>query len=119
MTFFVLTLSTITINHWLILSAGLFAIGIYGVMTRRNAVGILLSIEILLNSAIVNFLVFNRYIAPGAVDGAIQSLFIIAVAAAEAVAALAIFVAMFTHHRSLDVTEATLGVREEEEGGGS
>ena len=78
-------------------------------MTRRNAVGILLSIEVLINSSILNFLIFNRFIAPGGVDGAIQTLFILAVAAAEAVVALAIFVALFKHRQSLDVTEAVLG----------
>ena len=93
------------VQQWLILSALLFSIGLFGVLTRRNAIGVLLSIELLINSAILNFLIFNRYIAPDGVDGAIYALFIIAVAAAEAVAALAIFLALFRYRASLDVTE--------------
>ncbi len=94
------------VERWLILSALLFSIGLFGVLTRRNAIGILLSIELMINSAILNFLIFNRFIAPEGVDGAIFALFIIAVAAAEAVAALAVFLALFHYRSSLDVTES-------------
>ena len=76
---------TPTITHWLTLSALLFSIGLYGIFTRRNAVGILLSIELMLNSAILNIVIFNRFVAPEDVDGQVLSLFIIAVAAATKV----------------------------------
>ena len=94
-----------SLNEWLTLSTLLFAIGIYGVLTRRNAVGILISLELALNSAALNFVAFNSLISPSKVDGSIMAIFIIAVAAAEVVVAMAIFVALFRHRRSLDVTE--------------
>ncbi|NLH16151.1 MAG: NADH-quinone oxidoreductase subunit NuoK [Phycisphaerae bacterium] len=89
--------------HWLILSNVLFAIGIYGLLSRRNAIGILMSVELMLNSAAMNAVVFNRFLTPRAVDGEILALFVIAVAAAEAVVALAIFVALFRNRSSIDV----------------
>lgn len=102
------------ILHFMIVTTLLFSMGLYGILTRRNAIGILLSVELMLNSAVLNFLVFNRFIVPVddldglvGVDGQIMALFIIAVAAAEAVVALAIFVAFFKHRRTLDVTRAT------------
>ncbi|OGQ34805.1 MAG: NADH-quinone oxidoreductase subunit K [Deltaproteobacteria bacterium RIFCSPHIGHO2_12_FULL_43_9] len=96
------------IYHWLVLSTLLFSIGIYGILTRENAIGILISVELLLNSAALNFLVFNRYITPGGVDGEIMAIFIIAVAAAEVVVAMAIFVAMFGERKTIDVTRMNL-----------
>jgi len=89
--------------EWLLLSATLFAIGLYGVLTRRNAVGILISVELLLNSAALNFVVFNRFVAPAACDGQITAIFVIAVAAAEVVVGMAIFVALFRHRGTIDV----------------
>lgn len=99
-------LQTPTITHWLILSSLLFSIGLYGILTRRNAVGILLSIELTLNSAILNIVIFNRFVVPEDVDGQVLALFVIAVAAAEAVVALAIFVSFYRHRHTLDVTQA-------------
>lgn len=96
------------IFHWLALSALLFSIGIYGILTRENAIGILISVELLLNSAALNFLVFNRYITPDGVDGEIMAIFIIAVAAAEVVVAMAIFVAMFRQRKTINVTKMNL-----------
>ena len=95
-------------THWLILSSILFSIGIYGLLTRRNAVGILMATELLLNSASLNFVVFNKYVAPSAVDGMLMSVFIIAVAAAEVVVGMAIFVALFKHRKTVDVTTMDL-----------
>jgi NADH-quinone oxidoreductase subunit K len=89
--------------EWLLLSATLFAIGLYGVLTRRNAVGILISVELMLNSAALNFVVFNRFVAPAACDGQITAIFVIAVAAAEVVVGMAIFVALFRHRGTIDV----------------
>jgi len=94
--------------HWLILSSLLFSIGIYGILTRRNAVGILMSTELLLNSASLNFVVFNKFVAPSSVDGQVMSLFVIAVAAAEVVVGMAIFVALFKCRKTVDVTQMNL-----------
>lgn len=90
--------------HWLILSTLLFSIGIYGLLTRKNAVGVLIATELMLSATVLNFAVFNHFIAPATVDGELMSIFIIAVAAAEAVVAMAIFVAIFRHEKMLDVT---------------
>ncbi len=92
------------IFHWLVLSSLLFSIGVYGVLTRRNAIGILIALEIALNSGALNFVIFNSYIAPASVDGQIMSIFVIAIAAAEIVVAMAILVALYKFRRSTDVT---------------
>ena len=88
---------------WLLLGAALFAIGLYGVLTRRNAVGVLMAVELMLNAAALNFVVFNRFGAPATTDGQIAALFVIAVAAAEAVVGMAIFVALFRRRGTVDV----------------
>ena len=79
---------------FLIVAAILFAIGIYGVLSRRNIVGVLMSVEILFNAVGLNFVAFNRYLYPDAVWGQGFVLFVIALAAAEAVLGLALVLAM-------------------------
>lgn len=96
------------IEHWLALSAILFAIGLYGLLSRRNAVGILMAVELMLNSAILNLVVFNKFVSPASVDGQIMALFVIAVAAAEVVVGMAIFVAIFRYRRIIDVNRMDL-----------
>jgi NADH:ubiquinone oxidoreductase subunit K len=93
-------------THWLLLSAALFSIGLYGLLSRRNAVGILMSVELMLNSAALNFVVFNRFVQPGRMDGQVMAIFVIAVAAAEVVVGMAIFVALFRHRATVDVNRA-------------
>jgi NADH:ubiquinone oxidoreductase subunit K len=93
------------IYHWLALSSTLFSIGIYGLLTRRNAVGILMSVELLLNSTALNFVIFNHFATPSLVDGQVMAVFIIAAAAAEVVVGMAIFVALYKHRKTVDVTE--------------
>ena len=90
-------------KHWLIFSVVIFVIGLYGLLSRRNAVGILMAIELMLNAGAMNVVIFNRFIAPGTVDGQIMALFAIAVAAAEAVVGMAIFVALFRYRSTIDV----------------
>ncbi|MFQ5606921.1 MAG: NADH-quinone oxidoreductase subunit NuoK [Candidatus Zixiibacteriota bacterium] len=91
--------------HWLALSTILFAVGIYGVLTRKNAIGVLMSIELMLNSTALNFIIFNRFTATPFLDGALMVIFIIAVAAAEAVVAMAIFVALYRSRKTIDVSQ--------------
>jgi NAD(P)H-quinone oxidoreductase subunit 4L len=91
------------LTEWLILSNVLFAIGLYGLLSRRNAIGLLMAIELMLNAAALNVVIFNRFVAPGTVDGQIMALFVIAAAAAEAVVAMAIFVALFRQRSTIDV----------------
>ena len=91
--------------HWIALSTILFGIGIYGVLSRKSALGVLIAIELMLNSAAMNFIIFDRYITPGLLDGALMVIFIITVAAAEAVVAMAIFVAIYRNQKTVDVTK--------------
>lgn len=91
-------------KHWLVLALLLFSVGVYGLLTRRNAVGILLCVELMLNAAALNFVIFNRYLHSERVDGTLMAIFIIATAAAEVVVALAIFVALFKQRKTADVT---------------
>jgi len=89
-----------TLDHYLVLSAALFAIGTAGVFIRRNLITILLSIEIMLNAVNLTFVVFGR--ALGAVDGQIIVFFVITVAAAEAAVGLALVIGLFRHRESLN-----------------
>ena len=88
-------------GHYLVLSAILFAIGAVGVLTRRNAIVVFMSIEIMLNAANLTFVTFSTTI--GDVGGQVAVLLVIAVAAAEAAVGLAIIVAMFRHRETVDV----------------
>ena len=90
----------IPLDHYLIVSAILFAIGTAGVFLRRNLITILLSIEIMLNAVNLSFVAFGR--ALGTVDGQIITFFVMTVAAAEAAVGLAIVVALYRHRESLN-----------------
>lgn len=90
--------------HWLVLSSLLFSIGLYGLLTRRNIVGILISLELMLNSGAINFILFDRAVHPATVDGQVMAIFVIATAAAEVVVTMGIFVTLFKHRRTADVT---------------
>ena len=96
-----------TVYHWLLLTTLLFSIGLFGILTRRSAVGILISVELMLNAGAVNFVVFNRSTATTGVDGQVMSIFVIALAAAEVMMGLAILVMLFRQRQSVDVTEMT------------
>ena len=87
--------------HFLTVSAALFSLGLFTVMSRRNAVGILMGVELMLNAANINFVAFSRYVEHG-VDGQIMSAFVIVLAAAEAAVALAIVLAMFRNYGSVN-----------------
>ena len=90
----------ITLNHYLVLSAMLFAIGTAGVFLRRNVITLLLSIEIMLNAVNLTFVAAGRQFA--AVDGQVIVFFVMTVAAAEAAVGLAIVIALFRHRESLN-----------------
>ena len=90
----------IPLNHYLIVSAMLFAIGTTGVLLRRNLITILLSIEIMLNAVNLSFVAFGRQL--GSVDGQIIVFFVMTVAAAEAAVGLAILIGLFRHRESLN-----------------
>ena len=90
----------VTLNHYLVLSAMLFAIGTAGVFLRRNVITLLLSIEIMLNAVNLTFGAAGRHFA--AVDGQVIVFFVMTVAAAEAAVGLAIVIALFRHRESLN-----------------
>ena len=92
----------VTLSHFLVVAALLFALGIYTVATRRNAVGVLMGVELILNGANLNFVAFERYVV-GGVTGHVFALFVIVLAAAEAAVGLAIVLAIFQTFRSIDV----------------
>ncbi|MGB8932988.1 MAG: NADH-quinone oxidoreductase subunit NuoK [Anaeromyxobacteraceae bacterium] len=97
----------VSLPHFLVVGALLFALGLVTVSTRRNAVGVLMGVELLLNAANVNFVAFNRYVI-GDISGQVFGLFVIVLAAAEAAVGLAIVLAIFQTFKTIDVREADL-----------
>lgn len=91
--------------HILIISTALFFIGAFGFITRRNAITMLMSVELMLNSVNINFLVFNKYFYPSRMDGIFFTLFIITIAAAEAAVAIAIIISVYRKFKTIDVDE--------------
>jgi NADH-quinone oxidoreductase subunit K len=79
----------------------------YGLFTRRNLITMLMAIELILNSVNINFVVFNKYLWPGKMDGIFFTIFIITIAAAEAAVAIAIIINLYRSHQSIDVEDAS------------
>ena len=108
--------NVIPIYHVLVVAALLFSIGLYGAMSRRNAIGILMSLELMLNSASLNLIAFNAkwgqaFKAQEDVSspvGQIFVLFVITIAACEVALGLALVIAMYRHYRSIDVENINL-----------
>jgi len=98
----------IPINHFLVLSAIIFSIGMYGVLSRRNAVLILMSVELMLQAVSINFVAFAAYLDPEKFTGMIFAVFVIVVAAAEVGLALAIILRLFRNRQTANVDEADL-----------
>jgi len=98
----------ISLAHYLALAAILFGIGLFGVLTRRNAVGILMSIELMFNAVNINLVAFNRYVTPADFTGQIFSIFVIVVAAAEATVGLAIVLLIYRNFRDIFVDNINL-----------
>jgi NADH:ubiquinone oxidoreductase subunit K len=95
----------IPLHYFLILATIMFFVGIYGFLTRRNLITILMSVELILNSVNINFLAFNRYLFPHKLEGMFFSLFIIAVAAAEAAVAIAIIINIYRRFTTINVED--------------
>jgi NADH:ubiquinone oxidoreductase subunit K len=95
----------IPLAHFLYLAAALFGIGLFGVLARKNAIAVLMGIELMLNSANINFLAFAKARGDVSLSGPVFTVFIIAVAAAEAAVALAIVIAVHRRFRSANVDE--------------
>jgi NADH:ubiquinone oxidoreductase subunit K len=95
----------IGLSHYLVVSAALFCLGLLGLLTRRNAVNVLMSIELILNSANINLVAFSRYGA-GNLSGQLFAVFVIVVAAAEVAVALAIVLTLYRIRRTPNLDQA-------------
>lgn len=98
----------LTLSHFIILSVILFSIGIFGVLTRRNAIGILMSIELIFNAININMVAFSKFFTPQEIYGEIFTVFIITVAAAESVVGLAIILAIYRTRQKIFADEMNL-----------
>jgi NADH-quinone oxidoreductase subunit K len=97
--------SGVPLQYFLILATVMFFAGVYGFLTRRNLITILMSVELILNSVNINFLAFNRYLYPHKLEGMFFSLFVIAVAASEAAVAIAIIINIYRRFASINVED--------------
>jgi NADH-quinone oxidoreductase subunit K len=93
---------------YLIFSAALFCIGLFGVLARRNAVAILMGVELMLNSVNVNLIAFWRYRAPAGISGQVWAVIVIAVAAAEVAVGLGLFIALYRRRKTVVADEIDL-----------
>ncbi|MFP4344565.1 MAG: NADH-quinone oxidoreductase subunit NuoK [Anaerolineales bacterium] len=93
----------VPLSWYLIVAAALFAIGIYGILSRRNLVVILMSLELLLNAVTINLIAFSRYVEPALVNGRAFALFVYPVAVAEAALGLALVVTVWRNRHTVNV----------------
>ncbi len=94
-----------SLTTYLVLGAILFGLGVYGLVSRRTLIGMLIASELVLAGASINFMAFNRFTAPDPVVGQIFTLFIMAIAAAEAAIGLSIVVAIYRNYKSIDTED--------------
>jgi len=99
---------TLALEHYLVLSAVLFTIGLYGALTRRNAIIILMCIELMMNAVNITMVAFSRYIVPTLLTGQVFAIFIIVVAAAEVAVGVAIILAIYRGVQDIDITKVDL-----------
>jgi NADH-quinone oxidoreductase subunit K len=95
----------ISIYEILTITSILFFIGIYGFITRKNLISILISVELILNASVINFVIINKYLYPDMLQGVLFSLFIIAVAAAETALAVSIIINLYRQISSVEVKD--------------
>jgi NADH:ubiquinone oxidoreductase subunit K len=96
------------LEHYLILSAVLFSIGLYGALAKRNAIVILMSIELMLNAVNIALVAFSRYITPLLLTGQVFAIFVMVVAAAEVAVGLAIIISIYRYRETIDATMINL-----------
>ena len=95
---------TVGLSHYLVVSAILFSLGVFAVITRKNAIMVLMGIELILNSANINFIAFSKFSGMN-LEGHIATIFVIILAAAETAIALAIIINIYQHFYSVNVDE--------------
>ena len=103
---FIAWLPSVRLGHFLIVSAVLFSLGIYGIVTRRNAILVLMGVELVLNAANINFIAFSRY-GGLTLDGQVAAIFVIILAASEAAVALAIVLNIYHRFNTVNVDEVS------------
>lgn len=96
---------SIPLSWWLVSATSLFCIGLYGVLSRKNAIGILMGIELMLNAVNINLVAFWRYTNPQDIGGQVFAIFVIALAAAEAAVALAIIISAYRKYATVTVED--------------
>lgn len=99
---------TVGLVHYLVLSAIIFSIGLYGVLAKRNAVIILMCIEIMLNAVNIALVAFSRYVTPLALTGQVFAIFVMAVAAAEAAVGIAIIITIYRNRETINIDKFDL-----------
>ena len=92
-------------STYLVIGALLFSFGVYGMLARRTVIGMLISSEFILAAASTNFMAFNRFLAPDPAVGQVFTLFIMAIAAAEAAIAISIMIAVYRNYKTIDTDE--------------
>lgn len=95
----------IGLNHFLILAGALFCIGMFGALSKRNAIAVLMGIELMLNSVNINLVAFSRFVTPKVLTGQIFAIFVIVVAAAEVAVGLALIFAIYRNRVSVNVED--------------
>ncbi len=98
----------IGLNHYLLLATILFGIGVYGIFAKRNAIALLMSVELMLNAVNINFIAINKFIQPGNMVGQLFAIFIIVVAAAEVSVGLALIISIYRHKKSVNLSDFNL-----------
>lgn len=98
-------MNSIPVEAYLAVSTVMFFAGVYGFLSRKNMIMVLISVELMLNAADINFVVFNRLLYPGQLEGLFFTLFAIAIAAAETAVAIAIIINIYRHFKSIYVDE--------------
>lgn len=97
----------LTLIMYLVISLVMFGCGVYGFITHKNMIAMLISLELMLNSVDINFAAFNRFLFPGQLDGMLFSLFAIAIAAAETGVAIAIIINVYRVAKKVDINQIT------------
>ena len=95
-----------SLTLYLVVALMMFCIGMFGLLQRRSLIGMIISIELMLNAAAINFMAFNRFLAPDPAVGQVMVLFIMGIAAAEAAIALSLILALFRKIRSINIEHA-------------
>ena len=98
----------VPLSWYLTLAAALFCIGVYGVLARRNAVAVLMGVELMMNAVIVNLVAFWRYVQPTAIGGQVFAVIVFAVAAAEASVGLALIISIYRRRNSVVADDMSL-----------